>query len=98
MQIAVLREAIQDSDAISKRLREEVMKQRKDEILSLLDKLVELNLILDYLPERDETQWFDSPPPSKDLGIGIGETHAWQTPLHREAVKRVLEGLGRGNT
>ncbi|MEM1518777.1 MAG: AAA family ATPase, partial [Pyrobaculum sp.] len=32
----------------------------------------------------------DVPPPEKDLGLCIGKHVAWQSPLHKEAVKRVL--------
>jgi hypothetical protein len=32
--------------------------------------------------------WIDEPPPEKDLELGIGKDVAWQSPLHREAVKR----------
>jgi hypothetical protein len=35
--------------------------------------------------------WVDEPPLEKDPEIGVGREVAWQTPLHREAVKRALE-------
>ena len=57
-----------------------------------MDKLVDMNLIVDTLPERDPWFWAGEPPPEKDLGLGIGKDVAWQTPLHREAVRRALEG------
>jgi hypothetical protein len=41
--------------------------------------------------DREPWLWIDQPPPQKDLEIGIGKYVAWQTPLHREAVKRTLE-------
>jgi hypothetical protein len=34
--------------------------------------------------------WIDEPPPDRDEELGIGRDVAWQTPLHREAVKRVI--------
>jgi hypothetical protein len=36
--------------------------------------------------------WIDEPPPEKGHELGIGKLAAWQTPLHREAVRKVLEG------
>mgnify|MGYP001772883163 CR=1 FL=1 len=32
-----------------------------------------------------------TPPPEKSLELGIGKYVAWQTPLHREAIRKVLE-------
>jgi hypothetical protein len=45
------------------------------------------------MPERRQEHWIDEPPPQKDLKLGIGKRMAWQTPLHREAVRRALEHL-----
>ena len=59
--------------------------------LPLLDRLVELNLIVDAIPVRDPEFWIDQPPPVKDPELGIGLRVAWQTPIHREAVERTLE-------
>ncbi|ABW02247.1 ATP-binding protein [Caldivirga maquilingensis] len=56
----------------------------------LMNKLVELNLIIDNIYPRDEYLWVDSPPPERDNELGIGKYTAWQSPLHREAVRRVL--------
>jgi len=78
----VLVEAVEDPDTIFKRLRE-------PEVQRLEKKLAEANLIIDVW-ERRSRGWIDVPPPEKDLELGIGEYYAWQTPLHREAVKRVL--------
>jgi len=78
----ILAEAVEDPDIIFKRLRE-------PEVQQLEKKLVEANLIID-LWERESRGWIDVPPPEKDLELGIGRYYAWQTPLHREAVKRVL--------
>jgi hypothetical protein len=47
------------------------------------------------LRDRYPEDWIDHPPPTKDLDLGIGEHVAWQTPLHREAVKRALERIKR---
>jgi len=41
--------------------------------------------------ERDGSGWVDVPPPERDPELGIGEFYAWQTPLHREAVRRALK-------
>jgi len=41
---------------------------------------------------RDPWFWVDEPPPEKDPELGIGRYVAWQTPLHREAVRRALGG------
>ena len=60
--------------------------------IPLMDKLVDLNLIVDTLPERDHWFWAGEPPPERDPELGIGKRVAWQTPLHREAVRKALEG------
>jgi hypothetical protein len=59
--------------------------------IQLMDKLVEMNLLVDTLPRREPQAWIDMPPPEKDPILGIGRYVAWQTPLHREAVRRALE-------
>ena len=59
----------------------------------LVGELVERNLITYGLPPRLQDYWVDTPPPEKDLELGIGRFVAWQTPLHREAVRRALEEL-----
>ncbi|WP_069808334.1 ATP-binding protein [Vulcanisaeta thermophila] len=76
-----LQEAVDDPDTLFVRER-----------MSLLEKLVELNLVLDNIPDRDVESWIDEPPPERYPELGIGRRVAWQSPLHREAVKRVLEG------
>jgi len=73
-------EAINDPDTLFTRER-----------IQLVNKLVELNLIVDTLPSRNSLSWLDEPPPEKDLELGIGRNIAWQTPLHREAIKKALE-------
>jgi hypothetical protein len=75
-----LRQAVEDPDTLLAR-----------EKLPLIEKLVELNLIVDAVTYRDPPLWIDQPPPQKDLELGIGKRVAWHTPLHREAVKRALK-------
>nr|KJR72841.1 MAG: ATPase AAA [Thermoproteus sp. AZ2] len=74
-----LAEAIEDPDSLYARER-----------IPLMNKLVELNLLMDEVYYRDPDFWIDQPPPEKDLELGIGENAAWHTPIHREAVKRAL--------
>jgi len=62
---------------------------------ALINDLVEANLIAEVW-ERKPHLWFDAPPPERDLELGIGREYAWQTPLHREAVRRALRILGAG--
>jgi hypothetical protein len=76
-----LLEAVEDPDTLLTRER-----------MHLLNRLVELNLVIDAIPERDPRFWIDEPPPERDLELGVGRDVAWQTPLHREAVRRALEG------
>jgi hypothetical protein len=57
----------------------------------LVNELIERNLIIYDLYPRDPVFWVDEPPPEKDPELGIGKYVAWQTPLHREAVKKALE-------
>jgi hypothetical protein len=70
--------AVEDPDTLMRRER-----------IPLLNKLVELNLVVDDIVFRDEFLWIDEPPKT-DLELGIGKYVAWQTPIHREAVRRVL--------
>ncbi len=46
------------------------------------------NLIVHNIYERDPWFWIDEPPQKRDLNLGIGKHIAWQTLLHREAVRR----------
>jgi hypothetical protein len=48
------------------------------------------NLIVYNMYDRDPYFWIDQPPPERDPELGIGKNVAWQTPLHREAVRRAL--------
>ena len=61
------------------------------ERIPLLDKLVERNLVLDDIPPRSTDLWVDTPPPEEDPDLGVGRHVAWQTPLHREAVRAALK-------
>jgi energy-coupling factor transporter ATP-binding protein EcfA2 len=76
---AWLREALDDPDTLYTRER-----------LPLLHKLAEINLAVSDVYNRIPSLWIDMPPPEKDLELGIGKYAAWQTPLHREAIKSVL--------
>jgi len=66
--------------------------KNNENLARLKSKLVELNLIADDVGYRSEHLWIDAPP-AVDKSIGVGEVYAWQSPLHREAVKRALEEL-----
>jgi len=59
----------------------------------LVNELISRNLIVYFLHDRDPYFWIDEPPPERDLEVGVGRHVAWQTPLHREAVKLVLKEL-----
>ncbi len=76
----LLRRALDDPDVLFTK-----------EGIPLMDRLVDMNLIVDTLPERDSWFWAGEPPPKRDVELGIGRRVAWQTPLHREAVRRALE-------
>ena len=74
-----LTEALEDPDALFTRER-----------LPLMHRLVEENLIMDDVYFRQDYLWIDQPPLEKDPELGISKYTAWQTPLHKEAVKRAL--------
>jgi hypothetical protein len=57
----------------------------------LLDELIAKNLVVYNMYEGDPYFWVDQPPPERDPELGIGKHVAWQTPIHREAVRRALE-------
>jgi len=82
-ELEVLRQVVRDPDHLVEQLREKPAQE-------LERKLTELNLII-YMHDRDEYFWIDQPPPEKDQELGIGRYYAWQTPLHREAVRIALE-------
>jgi hypothetical protein len=56
----------------------------------LVRELIAKNLIVYNMHDRDPWFWIDEPPSDRDLDLGIGKHVAWQTPLHREAVKRAI--------
>jgi len=88
----ILAESIEDPDALYRRLREARTREEKRMVEELIDKLVELNLIAEEVSIRSEHTWIDEPP-TTDKSIGVGDEAAWQTPLHREAVKTTLKHL-----
>ncbi len=94
------KELISFIQSLNKDDRELLMKALEDpdvlmsrEGIPLMNKLIELNLIIDIPQWRYDYLWVDVPPPEKDLELGIGKYVAWQTPLHREAVRKALKGL-----
>jgi energy-coupling factor transporter ATP-binding protein EcfA2 len=78
-----LEEAVEDPDAL----------WRADAPEELVKELVERNLIVYNVYDRESWLWIDQLPPQKDPELGIGKRVAWQTPLHREAVRKALEEL-----
>jgi hypothetical protein len=78
-----LEEAVRDPDTL----------WAPDAPQELINELIERNLIVYIMHRRLEYRWVDTPPPEKDLELGIGRHIAWQTPLHREAIKRALQEL-----
>ena len=56
----------------------------------LIRELEVRNLIVYNMYDRDPYFWVDQPPPERDLELGVGRDAAWQTPLHREAVRLAL--------
>jgi energy-coupling factor transporter ATP-binding protein EcfA2 len=56
----------------------------------LVRELIAKNFIVYNMYDRDPWFWIDEPPLEKDLDLGIGKHVAWQTPLHREAVKGAI--------
>jgi len=57
----------------------------------LVKKLEARNLIVYNMYDRDPYFWIDQPPPKRDPELGIGKNVGWQTPIHREAVRRALK-------
>jgi len=56
----------------------------------LVEELEAKNLIIYNMYDRRPSFWVDQPPPERDPELGIGKNVAWQTPIHREAVRRAL--------
>jgi len=77
-----LEEAVEDPDSLWR---------GAGEAEKLVEELVERNLIVFHLPPREEGYWMDEAPPEREPELGVGRYVAWQTPLHREAVRRALE-------
>jgi hypothetical protein len=75
-----LREVVEDPDAL---LEKEFPEDFKKELIAG-------NLVVYDMYPRGLEFWIDEPPPERDEELGIGRDVAWQTPLHREAVKRVI--------
>jgi energy-coupling factor transporter ATP-binding protein EcfA2 len=73
-------EAVKDPDSL----------WRADVPDEFVRELITRNLIVYNMYDRDPWFWIDEPPQERDLDLGIGKHIAWQTPLHREAVKRVI--------
>ncbi len=67
----------------------DTLMERYGEAGALVEKLVGRNLVV-RLKRRDPDAWIDVPPPERDPDLGIGRYYAWQTPLHREAVRRAV--------
>jgi hypothetical protein len=78
-----LEETVEDPDTL----------WRADTPEELIRELVARNLIVYNVYDREPWLWIDQPPSEKDLELGIGRRVAWQSPLHREAVKRALKEL-----
>jgi hypothetical protein len=60
----------------------------------LIRELEAKNLIVYNMYDRRHSFWADQPPPERDPELGIGKNVAWQTPIHREAVRRALKEGG----
>ncbi|AFA40094.1 Archaeal ATPase [Pyrobaculum oguniense TE7] len=77
-----LEKAVEDPDAL----------WSPDAPRELIDELIARNLVVYNIYERDPRFWIGEEPPERDPELGIGKDIAWQTPLHREAVRKALEG------
>ena len=76
-----LREIVEDPDGLFEKGFPEELKEE----------LIAKNLIVYDLYPRGAKLWIDEPPPERDLELGIGRDVAWQSPLHREAVRRAVK-------
>ena len=81
----VLTAALEDPDVLLEEIRN---------VKPMLERLVELNLVVEVFEFRKPHFWIDVPPPERDTELGIGKYYAWQTPLHREAVRVALSLSG----
>jgi hypothetical protein len=77
---AYLKEVVEDPDNL----------WEKDFPEEFKNELIAKNLIVYDMYYRDPLFWIDEPPPEKDVELGIGKDVAWQSPLHREAVRRAM--------
>ncbi|NAZ32789.1 MAG: hypothetical protein GU356_00590 [Pyrobaculum sp.] len=59
----------------------------------LLERLVDINVLIGSITYRDPPLWVDQLPPERDLELGIGRHVAWHTLLHRAAVRRALQEM-----
>ena len=41
-----------------------------------MERLVDINVLIDSITYRDPPLWIDQPPPERDLELGIGETRS----------------------
>jgi len=55
-------------------------------------KLEKLNLIVDLHDRSYSEGWIGAPPP-KNPELGVGNKIAWQTPLHKEAVQKIIQQI-----
>jgi KaiC/GvpD/RAD55 family RecA-like ATPase len=76
-----LKKVVEDPDNL---FQEDFPKELKEELIAK-------NLIVYDMYDRDLVFWIDEPPPEKGLELGIGKEVAWQSPLHREAVRKAVE-------
>ena len=81
-------------DWLEKAIKQPRHSRSPNALAELINELIEKNLIMYFLPSRDPGYWVDAPPPERDPELGVGKHVAWQTPLHKEAVKRILKGTG----
>jgi len=76
-----LKEVVEDPDILFEKDLPEEFKED----------LIAKNLIVYDMYPRGLKFWIDEPPPERDLEVGVGKDVAWQTPLHREAVRRAMQ-------
>jgi hypothetical protein len=57
----------------------------------LVKELEARNFIVYNMYDRRPSFWIDQPPPERNPELDIGKHVAWQTPIHREVVRRALE-------
>jgi hypothetical protein len=77
-----LREVVEGPDSLS---REDFPEELKEELIAS-------NLIVYDMYPREDRFWIDEPPPER-LGARDRGDVAWQSPLHREALKKACEAV-----